>query len=271
MSYEFITVDQDSSGVVLLTINDLENKNAVNFLMNRELVQEITRIEEDPAARVLILTGKGHIFCSGGNIRQMTSSGKSLEPPTPTVREQLYPHEADIRAVVVSLRRLAKPAIAAINGHAIGSGLGLAAGCDVRIAARGAKLGWVFTRRGIIPDDASLYLMPQLIGYSRAFEWGITGRTLSAVEAQAIGFVSDVVEPDDLLARCRELAKEIIENVAPITAQAFKLALVDSVEQGLETSVAFAERAQRIARSTSDHTEALRAYSEKRPPRWQGK
>ena len=270
MSYEFITVEQDSSGIVLVTINDLKNKNAVNFVMNRELVEETKRIEADPAARVLILTGREHIFCSGGNIRQMTSQGKSLEPPAPTVRQELYPHEADIRGVVVALRRLAKPAIAAINGHAIGSGLGIAAGCDMRIAARGAKLGWVFTRRGIVPDDASLYLMPQLIGYSRAFEWGITGRTISAEEAERIGFVSQVVDSADLLPRCRELAREIIENVAPITAQAFKLALVESLEQGLEVAVGFAERAQRIARSTKDHGEALRAYAEKRPPRWQG-
>src|SRR5262245_21981193 len=103
MDYEFIKVSQDAKGVALVTIDDLKNKNAVNFVMNRELVQEVNRIESDPAARVLIITGRQHIFCSGGNIRQMTSQGKSLEPPSPTVREQLYPHEADIRAVVVAL------------------------------------------------------------------------------------------------------------------------------------------------------------------------
>jgi enoyl-CoA hydratase/carnithine racemase len=271
MAYEFIRVDQDASGIVLITINDLKNKNAVNFVMNRELVEEVQRIDDDSTARVLILTGQQHIFCSGGNIRQMTSQGKSLEPPSPSVRDELYPHEADIRAVVIALRRLAKPAIAAINGHAVGSGLGLAAGCDVRIAVRGAKLGWVFTRRGIVPDDASLYLMPQLIGYSRAFEWGITGRTISAEEAERIGFVSQVVDAAELLPRCRQLASEIIDNVPPITAQAFKLALVESLEQRLEAAVGFAERAQRIARSTADHGEALRAYADKRAPRWQGK
>lgn len=271
MSYRYIKVEQDETGIVVLTIDDPEAKNAVNFEMNQELVRELGRIEGDPAARVLILTGSGKIFCSGGNIRSMASQGKSMEPPKPTVREELYPHEADIRAVVVGLRRMAKPSIAAINGHAVGSGLGLAAGCDMRIAVRGAKLGWVFTRRGIVPDDGSMYLMPQIIGYARAFEWGITGRTLTPEDAERIGFVSAVVDAAELMPCCRALAKEIIDNVPPITAQAFKLAFVESLERGLEASIAFGERAQRIARSSEDHTEALRAYAEKRPPRWKGK
>jgi enoyl-CoA hydratase/carnithine racemase len=271
MTYQFIKVDQDASGVVVLTIDDPEAKNAVNFVMNQELVREIGRIDRDPAARVLILTGSGTIFCSGGNIRRMTSQGKSMEPPEPTVREELMPHGADIRAVVVGLRRLGKPAIAAINGHAVGSGLGIAAGCDVRICARGAKLGWVFTRRGIVPDDASLYLMPQLIGYARAFEWGITGRTLTPEDAERIGFVNAVVEPAEVMPRARALAKEIIDNVPPLTAQAFKMAIAESMERNLEAAVAFGERAQRVVRASADHTEALRAYAEKRPPKWTGK
>ncbi|MGQ0652985.1 MAG: tripartite tricarboxylate transporter substrate-binding protein [Betaproteobacteria bacterium] len=167
-----------------------------------------------------------------------------------------------------AVRRLGKPAIAAINGHAVGSGLGIAAGCDVRICAKGAKLGWVFTRRGIVPDDASLYLMPQLVGYARAFEWGITGRTLAPEEAERIGFLNAVVEPAEVMPRARALAKEIVDNVPPLTAQAFKLAIAESMERNLEASVAFAERAQRIVRASADHTEALRAYAEKRPPRW---
>jgi enoyl-CoA hydratase len=271
MTYQFIKVEQDASGIVVVTLNDPGAKNAVNFVMNRELAQELERIDQDPAARVLIVTGVGNVFCSGGNVRSMAAQGKLMEPPEPTLREELYPHEADIRAVVARLRRLSKPAIAAVNGHAIGSGLGIAAGCDVRLVVRGAKLGWVFTRRGIVPDDGSIYLMPQIIGYAHAFEWGITGRTITPEHAERIGFVSAVVEPAELMPRCLALAKEIIDNVPPITAQLFKLAIVESMERGLEGAIAFGERAQRIARSSADHSEALRAYSEKRPPHWQGK
>ncbi|MBL8385776.1 MAG: enoyl-CoA hydratase/isomerase family protein [Burkholderiales bacterium] len=271
MTYRYIRVEQGDDGIVVLTIDDPEAKNAVNWVMNQEIIAECARVEADPAARVLIVTGSGRIFCSGGNIKRMTAEGKSLEPPNPSLREELYPHEADIRRVVVGLRRLSKPAIAAVNGPAVGSGIGIAAGCDIRIAASGARFGWVFVRRGIVPDDASLALMPQIIGYARAYEWGVTGRTIDAAGALANGFVSEVVAPERLLPRCRELAREIIDNGPPLTVQLFKLALAESLHYGLEDAVRFAERAQKVARATADHAEALKAYAEKRAPRWQGR
>jgi enoyl-CoA hydratase/carnithine racemase len=126
-------------------------------------------------------------------------------------------------------------------------------------------------RRGIVPDDASLALMPQIIGYSRAFEWGVTGRTIDAERALTIGFVSDVVAPDQLMPRCRELATEIIDNCPPLTVQAFKLAISESLYQGLDEAIRFTERAQRVVRASEDHAEALRAYAEKRQPQWKGR
>lgn len=270
MSYQFIISEQDADGIVTVTINDPDAKNAVNWEMNQELIREFERIDRDPQARVLILTGSGRIFCSGGNIKRMTAQGRSLEPPHPTLREELYPQEADIRHVVTALRRMSKPAIAAVNGPAIGSGIGIAAGCDIRIASTASRFGWVFVRRGIVPDDASLALMPQIIGYARAYEWGVTGRTIDAEGALKIGFVSEVVEPDALLSRCRDLAMEIIDNCPPITVQAFKYALAESLYQDLDESIRFAERAQRVVRATKDHTEALTAYAEKRKPSWKG-
>lgn len=270
MSYQYITSEQSAEGVVVVTINDPDAKNAVNWTMNQEFLREFERIEGDPKARVLIITGSGRIFCSGGNIKRMTAQGQSLEPPNPTLREELYPHEADIRGVVTRLRRMSKPAIAAVNGPAVGSGIGIAAGCDIRIASSNSRFGWVFVRRGIVPDDASLALMPQIIGYSRAYEWGVTGRTIDAQEALSIGFVSKVVEADQLLPHCRALALEIIENCPPLTVQAFKLALAESLYQDLDTSVRFTERAQRVVRASRDHSEALKAYAEKRKPVWTG-
>jgi enoyl-CoA hydratase/carnithine racemase len=271
MSYQFITSEQDSEGIVVVTINDPDAKNAVNWEMNQEMIREFDRIEKDPKARVLIITGSGRIFCSGGNIKRMTAQGKSLEPPDPTLREELYPQEADIRRVVTGLRRMSKPAIAAVNGPAIGSGIGIAAGCDIRIASSASRFGWVFVRRGIVPDDASLALMPQIIGYAKAYEWGVTGRTIDAQGALKIGFVSEVVEPDQLLRHCRKIAMEIVENCPPLTVQAFKLSLAESMYQDLDTAVRFTERAQRVVRASVDHAEALKAYAEKRKPTWKGK
>jgi enoyl-CoA hydratase/carnithine racemase len=113
--------------------------------------------------------------------------------------------------------------------------------------------------------------MPQIIGYARAFEWGVTGRTIDAEGALKIGFVSEVVEPDELLPCCRKLAREIIDNCPPLTVQAFKLALTESLYQDLDVAVRFTERAQRVVRATADHTEALKAYAEKRQPQWKGR
>lgn len=271
MGYDFIRVAQDEAGIVVVTIDDPAAKNAVNWTMNRELVTEIERIETDPSARVMILTGSGSIFCSGGNISKIISSGKVLEPPNPTLREQLFPAEADIKHVVTSLRRLSKPSIAAINGPAVGSGIGLAAGCDIRIAADTSRFGWVFTRRGIVPDDASLFFVQQIVGYARAFEWGITGRSISASQAFDIGFANHVVAADTLMDEAVVLAMEIIEGVPPITAQAFKLALVATLNQSAEESAQFTARAQDIVGATQDHHEAIRAYSERRKPVWRGK
>lgn len=271
MTYQYITSEQDDKGIVVVTINDPDAKNAVNWEMNQEMIREFNRIDGDGSARVLILTGSGTIFCSGGNIKRMTAQGKSLEPPDPTLREELYPQEADIRHVVTLLRQISKPSIAAVNGPAIGSGLGIAVGCDIRIASQRSRFGWVFVRRGIVPDDASLALMPQIIGYARALEWGVTGRTINAEEALRIGFVSEVVEPEQLLPRCRVLATEIVDNSPPLTVQAFKLALSESLYQGLNESIRFTERAQRVVRSSEDHAEALKAYAEKRPPKWKGR
>ncbi len=271
MAYDYLRVEQDDDGIVTVYIDDEENNNAVNFVMNRELAEEIARIDEDPAARALVLTGSGRIFCAGGNMQQMTAQGKSLEPAEKTLRERLHPAESDIRRVTVALRRMSKPAIAAVNGPAVGSGVGLAAGCDVRIAAREARFGWVFARRGILPDDGSLKLVLDILGYARTFEWGVRGARLEADEALRWGFVSEVVDQDRLLPRARAFAREIIDNVPPRTAQLFKLALVDALDRPLEEAIRFTERAQQIARESEDHGEALRAYAERRRPTWTGR
>lgn len=271
MSYEFILVDQDENGIVTVTINDPDAKNAVNWTMNAELVAEMERIENDPSARVMILTATGRIFCSGGNINRIISTGKVLEPPNPSVREVLFPSENDIKHVVTSLRQMSKPVIAAVNGPAVGSGVGLAVGCDIRIASTASRFGWVFVKRGIVPDDGSVFYMQQIIGYARAFEWGVTGRSLSAEQAHEIGFVNHVVEPEQLMAKAREIAMEIIENCPPLTVQAFKLTLGESLTQSVDEASRFTAHAQDFVGATEDHREAVRAYAERRKPVWVGR
>lgn len=270
MESDFIRIERHD-GVVVATIDDLENKNAVNDQMNVDLIRLTEWMEREPENRVLILTGSGHIFCSGGNIRQMTDKGRALEAPPGSARERVFAHEEGIRRVVVRLRRMSKPSIAAVNGHVVGSGIGLAAGCDIRIASERAQLGWVFIRRGMVPDDGSLALMVQLIGYGNAFEWGITGRTITADRAKEIGFVQHVVPHDALMSEANALAREIVENAPPMTAELFKLVATAQVDRHLDDGVGLAQRAQAVSHWTDDHAEALRAYREKRPPTWSGR
>lgn len=269
MRSDFITVERHD-GVVVATIDDMDNKNAVNDQMNIDIVRLAEWMESDPENRVLILTGSQHIFCSGGNIRQMTEKGRALEAPPGSARRQLFAHEEGIRKAVLSLRRMSKPSIAAVNGHAVGSGIGLAAGCDIRMASERAQFGWVFIKRGIVADDASLALMIQLIGYGNAFEWGITGRTITADRAKEIGFVQQVVPHEELLSAAHSLAGEIVDVAPPMTAELFKLVASSQLEPYLNATVGLTERAQAISHDTDDHAEALRAYKEKRAPVWTG-
>lgn len=270
MHFEYLDVRRDD-GVVIAAIDDMDNKNAVNDQMNLEFVRLAQWMEAEADNRVLILTGTGHIFCSGGNIKQMAEKGRSLEPPPGSMRRQLHPDQEGIRRAVLALRQTSKPVIAAINGHAVGSGIGLAAGCDIRIASDRARLGWVFIRRGIVADDASLALVMQLIGYGNAFTWGVTGRTLTADQARAIGFCQEVVPHDELMPTAIALAREIIDNSPPLTVELFKLVASSVAQDGLSTAIALTERAQKISHETDDHAEALRAYAEKRAPVWQGR
>jgi len=270
MRSDFITIEQHD-GVVVATIDDMDNKNAVNDQMNMDIVELAAWMEREPANRVLILTGSQHIFCSGGNIRQMTDKGRALEAPPGSAREQLFAHQEGIRRAVMSLRRMSKPSIAAVNGHAVGSGIGLAAGCDIRIASERALFGWVFIKRGIVADDASLALMIQLIGYANAFEWGITGRTIDAERAREIGFVQQVVPHEQLKEAATGLAREIVENTPPLTAELFKLVAMTQADRFLDESIGLTQRAQAISHHTEDHAEALRSYKEKRPPVWKGR
>jgi enoyl-CoA hydratase/carnithine racemase len=267
--YRFIELERRDE-IVTIRMKDLANKNAVSARMNEELADSVARVESDDSARVLILTGSEKIFCSGANMKAVIEAGRLRETSGRNFAERLFPHREGIRRVVLALHECSKPTIAAINGAAIGSGVGLAAGCDVRLAASDAKLGWVFTRRGIIPDDGSLALVVRLVGYGNAYLWGITGGVLSAEEALRMGFLQEVLPPEELMGRAKALAAQIIENVPPLTARLFKAAVRADFDHRLTDAIDFAALVQAVATGTADHAEAVRAYAERRRPRWTG-
>jgi len=227
--------------------------------------------EKNKNVRVIILSAVGKIFCAGGNIKQMVAEGKALEPDKPIKIKNLPTHISDIRAITYLIRNIQKPVIGAINGPAVGSGVGLAAACDIRITNDKAKFAWVFAKRGILPDDGSLKLILDILGYAKTFQWSMTAATLSAIEAKDLGFVNEITTENNLMDRCYEIAEMIAVNVPPMTANNLKQSILHANQNNLSESMQYIYELQKINRETKDAQEALEAYKEKRKPKWQGK
>ena len=167
------------------------------------------------------------------------------------------------------LHRLQKPSIAAVNGYAIGVGMGLALACDVRIASEKAVFSEAFVRMGLVPGDGSCWQLPRLIGLSHTFLLQYTGDRLDGNEAYRIGLVSRVYPHDELMKSAKELALRMAQG-ATYAMSLTKYMVQKSLDMGLEESLDMAHAAQELARQTSDHTEAVRAFLEKRKPRFTG-
>ena len=270
MSYETITTEQIGE-VEILRLNDPATLNAVSRRMMEEMDQELARVEGDPATRVLVLTGEGRGFCSGANIKEMVSGGgaKQVEALPPTLQD-LDPHLTFTRGVIYRLWRLSKTTIAAINGPCITTGVGLAAACDFRFASDQARVGWLFLRRGLPPDDGSLPLLINILGYPKTYRLGILGEIIPASEALSIGLVDRVVPARDLLPSCLELAQRITAAVPPLAQRMFKRLATDAVRSSFEETTRQTQLAFQTLADTEDHAEAIRAFAERREPRWMG-
>lgn len=275
--HQYILVERKDE-VVTLTMNDPSTLNAWNLVMGEELLDELTRAEQSPDDRVVILTGTGQVgFNSGANMKEMAVRGTIQSTRDLAFLnsgagpfEQFDPPLTPIQKVTWQLRSMRTPTIAAVNGAAAGGGMGLAAACDIRIASEKAKFTSVFVRRGLVPDEGSIYLLPQIVGFSKAFELMLTGRLIDAREAERIGFLSKVVPPDHLMDEARALAAEIVTYCPPITAGLVKSVITRSIGMDFRQTMRLADAAFAISIKTEDHKEAVRAYAEKRAPRFQG-
>ena len=195
---KYIKTHISDIGIAEILINDPANKNAVNFDMNQEIINSLIEFDKNDNVRVIIFSAVGDVFCGGGNIKKMVQDGKALEPEKPITTNGLPEHISDIRAVTYLMRNIQKPIIGGINGAAVGSGIGLAAACDIRIANKQSKFAWVFARRGILPDDGSLKLMLDILGYPKTFQWAMTASTISAEEALKLGFINEIASEVEL-------------------------------------------------------------------------
>lgn len=263
MNYEQITYDV-SGPIATITLNRPEKLNAYTWIMGAEMRDAFTQVEEDDNLRVTILTGAGRGFCAGADL---TRGGDTFDY---SKREK--DPSAGTRPTGSLLKfywGLKKPVIVAINGPAVGVGVTMILPLDIRIASESARMGIVFNRRGILPELACPWLLPRIIGISRAAELMYTGRILNAQESLEYGLVSRVVPDDQLLATARELAEEIAINSAPVSVALTRAMLWQFLcETDLDKIEEINHRYFAWTGLQPDAVEGVRSFLEKRTPNW---
>lgn len=287
MSYEHIKYEQDGP-ILTVTLNRPDKLNAYTAIMGRELEDAFNRADEDDSVRVIIVTGAGRGFCAGADISGGanafdTKSGNTamFGAPASTSEAAANDQQRSSSEAVAPRRRAGfveaifscrKPSIAAFNGAAVGVGITLALPMDIKIASSEARFGFIFARRGLVPEAGSAWFLPRLVGLNQALRWCLSGRVFGAEEAKAGGLVSEVVAPEQLLPRAREIAAEMIENAAPVS-----LALTRQMLWGY-SGMAHPFELMKIDGPLSlelgagpDVKEGVSAFLEKRKPNFPGK
>lgn len=259
MDFETIQVSHDG-GVTRLTLNRPKQLNALNQQLFRELEQILDQVAEDPAVRVVVITGAGErAFAAGADIREFEAMGpvEALEFSRNTQR------------VLRKLETLPKPTIAAVNGFALGGGCELMMACDIAYAADSAKIGQPEITLGIIPGGGGTQRLPRLLGKQKAKELVLTGEALSAEEAHRLGLVSKVVPAADLMAEVQTLCGKLLSK----GAVALRMAK-EAIELGSETDLAagmeIEAKSWSVCFTTQDRLEGVKAFLEKRKPNFQG-
>ncbi|HEY1880964.1 MAG TPA: enoyl-CoA hydratase-related protein [Caulobacteraceae bacterium] len=272
MTYEAILYETDGP-VATITLNRPEKLNAYTARMGAELAEAVARADEDDAVRAVILTGAGRGFCAGADISAGAGSfdtgrGGSGNFGDAGARQARGGGPGFIGA----LFNARKATIAAFNGPAVGVGVTLALPTDIKIASSAARFGFVFARRGLVPEAGSAWFLPQLVGLSQALRWCLSGRLFDAEEALRGGLVSEVVEPDELVPRARQIATEIAESTAPVSIALTRQMLWRFAGAPDPFGVLKIDGAFSMALGAGgDVKEGVSAFLEKRPPNFPGR
>ncbi|SDT08718.1 short chain enoyl-CoA hydratase /Enoyl-CoA hydratase [Nocardioides scoriae] len=257
-----LRVERPAPGVVRLVLDNPDQRNAMSAPMTESWTTALDQVRADDSVRVVVVTGEGSAFCSGGDTSWIASEPDAGVDRLRTRMIAFYRAWLDIRSLEV-------PTIAAVNGAAIGAGLCVALACDLRYAAEGAKLGAPFVKLGMNPGMASTYLFPDVVGRAHARELLLTGRLVQGEEAVRLGLVSRVLPREELAAAVQQVAEEIAAT-APIASKLTTLAL-RSGHPDLEACVQWEAMAQPITLATEDLQEGIRAAREKRDPVFRGR
>jgi enoyl-CoA hydratase/carnithine racemase len=264
---DLVVYEASGDGIVTLTLNRPELRNPISDMpMVEALLGALERLDNDPSARVAILTGAGKGFSSGGNIQEMKPGG-SLNAGSPVKTRAGY--KRGIQRLPLAFAALEVPVIAAVNGAAIGAGCDLTCMCDLRIAGESARFAESFVKLGLIAGDGGSWLLPRVIGWSKAAEMALTGDMIDAKDALACGLVSQVVPDAELMDAARALARRIAAN-PPHAVRMTKRLLWEGRRGDLASLLEMAAAMQATAHTTNDHAEAVDAFLTKRTPQFGG-
>lgn len=256
-----------AGGIATITLNRPERMNTISGPMLASLGQLLLKANADPAVRVVILTGTGRAFCAGLDLVDATKGsgiGSSAQASAPSVNLDLR------NAPPTVLFAMDKPTICALNGAAAGYGMDTALGCDIRIMGESAKLAAAFVKRGVVPESGGTWILPRLLGWSKAAEIIFTGRTLSAADSLALGLTNEVVPDAELMPRARAVAAEIAAN-APLAVQSAKRLMRMGMEETFNDHVHHVYLQFLQLARTQDFREGMTSFLEKRPADFTGR
>jgi enoyl-CoA hydratase/carnithine racemase len=257
-------------GIATVTFDDDATRNALSPELAKQLIFTLGRLDKDPAVRVVVLTGAGSAFSSGGNLRNMANGASATRDSAKDVDNTWDDSISSLaRRTILTVTGTSKPVIAAVNGPAYGWGMDIALACDLRVASVTARFASVYVRRGLVSGVGATYLLPRLIGPGLASELLLTGRVIDADEALRLGLVNRVVDSGQLLSCAAGVAEEIA-TAAPLAVELTKRAInsrshtAGTIEDALHELMYMSQ----ICLASADHREAAQAVLEKRPPNY---
>jgi 2-(1,2-epoxy-1,2-dihydrophenyl)acetyl-CoA isomerase len=264
MAYETVLYGS-AGGVATVTLNRPDNLNSLNTALTEELQKVLAEAAGDPDVRCVVITGAGRGFCAGADLAQLEDAYNAGEPPAlgDMLRARYHP-------VIFPIVNMEKPVVASVNGVAAGAGASLALACDFRIASDKAKFFQAFVKVGLVPDSGSTYFLPRLVGIAKATELAMLGDIIDAQEALRIGMVTKVVPADDLVSETRAFAERLASGPTRAYALA-KKALRFGAVMDLENSLEYEADLQNQVALTADHLEGVKAFMEKREPKFEGR